>query len=358
MKIAHFPTLFAKYNATEAPFLHAQYHDWYANKPLTGLRLLHHVPVVENTLLKIATIVAGGAEVTVTNPSFLKASSVALQLLNDAGVTYAENLSQLQHQQFDIHLDCGAELYQALPNPTLGSIELTGTGDHFFRHCKPTVPVISVDRTYTKQLETVFGAAISAKQALQKLLKNDVEQLSWLVFGFGKIGRGLAYCQRTKLDKITVVDITEEAKLKANSLGINYIDAANLPAIKHKLQETHVVIMATGQPNSLTRYPKEWFANIILANMGIVDEFGEQFSNDEVLFAKKPINFYLDDPTPIEYIDPELYLHNQAMLELIQHKFTNGIHNVSPIVDKVIISKWCEYHNIKHADIKDWFIQF
>lgn len=358
MTISHFPALFDKYNAAGAPFLHAQYHDWNINKPLRGLRILHHVPVVENSLLKIAALIAGGADVTVTNPNFMKASSVALQHLKSAGVTFVETLGQLQHQQFDIHLDCGAELYQALPNPTLGTIELTGTGDHYFRQHLPAVPVISVDRTYTKQLETIFGAAISAKQALQGLLKSDVEQLSWLVFGFGKIGRGLAYCQRDKRDKMTVVDINEEARIKADSLGINYIDANNHQALKAQLQNTQVVITATGQPNILANYPKQWFANKVLANMGIADEFGDQYALNEVLFAKQPINFYLDDPTPIEYIDPEMYLHNQVILDLIQNKYTNGIHDVNPIIDHAIISQWCDYHKIQHTDIKKWFIQF
>ena len=70
--------------------MHRQLIDWYNKRPFTGIRVLHHVPVVPNTLLKIACLIEAGAEVTVTNPSFLSANSKAVASLRAAGVRYPE----------------------------------------------------------------------------------------------------------------------------------------------------------------------------------------------------------------------------------------------------------------------------
>lgn len=88
---------FNQYPATEAPFMYQQLADWRASRPLAGLRVLHHVPVVPNTLLKIACLIAAGAEVTVTNPSsFCQAHPKALACLKEAGIAYVDNPATLR----------------------------------------------------------------------------------------------------------------------------------------------------------------------------------------------------------------------------------------------------------------------
>lgn len=57
------------YHPQIAPFMHLQINEWGKNRPLEGVKILHHVPLVPNTLLKIAALVAANAEVTVTNPA-------------------------------------------------------------------------------------------------------------------------------------------------------------------------------------------------------------------------------------------------------------------------------------------------
>ena len=87
-----------------------------------GFNVLHHVPLVPNTLLKIACLVASGANVVVTNPSFMSAHAEAIEALEKDAIPYIENLEQLQGQQFDLYFDCGAELYQALGSPLIGAV--------------------------------------------------------------------------------------------------------------------------------------------------------------------------------------------------------------------------------------------
>ena len=75
---------FHDYPQSNAPFMHQQLAEWTATRPLAGLRVLHHVPVVPNTLLKIACLIEAGADVTVTNPSsFCKANPTAVASLDE-----------------------------------------------------------------------------------------------------------------------------------------------------------------------------------------------------------------------------------------------------------------------------------
>lgn len=161
---------FQIYSQNEAPFMHQQLTEWSVTRPLAGLRILHHVPVVVNTLLKIACLIEAGADVTVTNPSdFCHAHPRAVSALKEANVRYVETPLSLVGDKFDLYYDCGAQLYQFLGAPKIGAIELTGSGDDFYRHQDLDFPVISIDRTLTKQLETVFGCAESSHMALTKL---------------------------------------------------------------------------------------------------------------------------------------------------------------------------------------------
>lgn len=279
--------------------MHKQYQEWYKTHPLRGLKVLHHVPLVTNTLLKIACLVAAGAEVTVTNPHFLTPHPAAIAALKKAKISYVENLNSLPRHHFDLYFDCGAEIYQNLGAPKIGAIELTASGDQFYRNQDITFPVVSIDPTATKQLETLFGSAESFELALSQLTGLNLVKKSWLIFGFGKIGRGLAYCCKKNHTPVTIVEIDRKARMAAEQLGLITLDPMNVELIEKSLLRADVVITATGKKNIFNSYPKTWFKNKILANMGVLDEFGNQFTTEEVLNNKLPINFILSDPTSI-----------------------------------------------------------
>lgn len=348
---------FHQYSAAEAPFMYQQLAEWSATRPLEGLQVLHHVPVVANTLLKIACLVAAGADVTVTNPtSFCNAHPEAIACLNQAGIPYIEHPEMLSGNQFDLYFDCGAELYQALGTPKIGAIELTGSGDHFYRQQTLDFPVISIDRTLTKQLETVFGCAESSHVALTQLTGITLSETSWLVFGFGKISRGLTYFCAQNNVPVTVVDVCEKQRAAARKLGIKAINPEHHDALKEAVAEAHVVVTATGKKGIISQYPYSWFQEKILANLGIYDEFGPAFSSDEILNNKSPINFILKDPTPMKYIDPEFFIHNNAALSLLQQKFTHGVHDVTAEIDQRLIQQWCNHHDFSLEVIRAWFV--
>lgn len=345
---------FDTYTTVDAPFMHAQFAQLVHDRPFNKMKVIHHFPLVTNTLLKIACLVAAGADVTVTNPNFLKAHRSALDALQADNINYCDDLNKLQGMHFDIFFDCGAEIYQTLGNPNLGAVELTATGDNFYRSAHVNFPVLSIDKTYTKQLETVFGCASNVAASVKKIIDVDITNKKWLLVGFGKIGRGLGfYCKHNGIEVIAS-DIDVAARATAEGLGISSVDPNNLEMFKDALQQIDVVITATGIANVMSVYPKQWFANKILVNMGIADEFGPAFNINEIVNNKLPVNFVLHDPTPMKYIDPTFYAHNEAGLELLKEQW-QGIRSLSTEIDNSIIERWCQFHNEDRSLIEKWF---
>ena len=81
------------------------------------------------------------------------------------------------------------------------------------------------------------------------------------------------------------------------------------------------VVTATGRKNALTLSAVSSIlanANAIVANMGVEDEFGELVPNTRVLNGKSPLNFVLDEPTHLKYIDTSLALHAALGVRLLQ----------------------------------------
>ncbi|WP_058475967.1 NAD-binding protein [Legionella steigerwaltii] len=350
-----FKKFFQKYPKTEAPFMHEQLIEWRDTRPLAGLKVVHHVPLVTNTLLKIACLLEAGADITVTNPSdFCYAHPQAVSCLNEAKIRYIEDPHSLVGETFDLYFDCGAQLYQFLGKPRMGAIELTGSGDQLYRQQVLDFPVISIDRTLTKQLETVFGCAESSHMALAQLTGINPAETSWVIFGFGKIGRGLAYfCIQNKVP-VVIVDPNKQQRNLAKNLGINAIDPQDFSNLERALIEANVVITATGKKAIMDDYPHSWFSGKILANLGVYDEFGPHFSDDEVLNHKMPVNFVLNDPTPMKYIDPEFYIHNLVALTFLKEKLTYGVHGISSALDNSMIQRWCAYHSFPLDTINAW----
>ena len=245
-----FQQYFKHYSVADAPFMHQQFEEWANIRPLAGLKILHHVPVVCNTLLKVACLIEAGAEVTITNPSsFVTADPKTVSFLLQNGLRYEEVLNELTEEKWDIYLDCGAELYQALGAPNIGAVELTGSGDQYYRQHHVNFPVLSIDHSQTKQLETVFGSSESVAQAI-KILKNiNPTEKSWLIFGFGKIGRGIAhYCVQNHIP-VTIIEPLPEAQAVAQSLGLKVIYPDDLLAVESAIKYSEIIITATGQAN-------------------------------------------------------------------------------------------------------------
>ena len=75
----------------------------------------------------------------------------------------------------------------------------------------------------------------------------------------------------------------------------------------------------------------------ILANMGVEDEFGPEIPEERVLNRKQPLNFVLEEPTLLKYIDPTMALDNFGALQLLTCDLPAGLNLPTPEQEEEIL---------------------
>ncbi|CAA0097389.1 Adenosylhomocysteinase [BD1-7 clade bacterium] len=327
-------------------FLNEQEEQYRQNPPFKGLKILHNVPLTTATIIKLNALVVAGAEVTVTSPSFMTPEPTFLQAAIDAGMTWLP-LSECTNMAFDVHLDCAAELLDITP-PRLGTIELTGTGTQKYQHSDLSFPCISIDLSSVKALETCLGTGEAFVRAFNQLTGKSLVGKTATVFGFGKVGIGIAERLRDIECHVSIVDSDPSKLTEANQNQFTAISSNDIAAVEYAIESSFVVVTATGKTNCIgSKYRRSSFSNCWLANMGAEDEFGDTFSEADVLCEKRPINFSIDEPTRIEYLDPVFYAHNQAIEILLQRSLSNGVHPYPQNISDNIVARWKSIHNIE-----------
>ncbi|MBI4173829.1 MAG: NAD-binding protein [Candidatus Aenigmarchaeota archaeon] len=322
----------------EMPFLREMLHDAAATKPYAGLRILHNVPLFRNTLLKIEPLVTGGAEVIMTNPSFVRPDAAAVAFLTAAGIHWETDHNKISGR-FDYVLDTGAEFQGRVA--AKGAVELTKAGERRYVGREVPYPVVSVDRSRLKQLETCLGTGDGLLRALQQLLGSEFHGKDFVIFGFGKVGRGAARSLRGPAGRITIVDVDQNALTEARRRGYAAIHGGSTVAVSAAVQNAYAIVTASGVPGLITEhYHPDDFQGKVLANLGADDEFGAAFTEGQVLNGKQPVNFCLADPTAMRYIDPVFYAHNYGINLLQAGDFSPGLHAYPEEIDRVVVSRW------------------
>ncbi|HFL3390231.1 TPA: adenosylhomocysteinase, partial [Legionella pneumophila] len=104
------------------------------------------------------------------------------------------------------------------------------------------------------------------------------------IFGFGKIGRGLAYFCVEHQVPVTVVDSSVHQCDLASNLGIESIRPEEHDKLEKAVAKADIILTATGGKNIMSKYPRAWFDGKILGNLGLHDEFGPNFTSQDVLY--------------------------------------------------------------------------
>ena len=290
--------------------LDAQWKQWAKTKPLQGKRILDGTPLFFNTFGKYIALLLAGAELTVAYSDDLPYDPEALAMLEKLKIPTIFNGHDC-NQQFDVILDC-AGILRFVPS-RFGYAELTRSGILIYQD--RDVPLFAVDSGRIKQIETCLGTGESCLRALRKLGYQNWQNVSVLQFGYGKVGRGIAmYLQEAGAD-VTVVDKQGTALMP----GIGFIDMDSPDLIRKKIKNTQWLISVTGVYAALAPYvPDIKTSNAIAVNMGAVDEFGALMEDERVLYKKQPLNFMLEEPTLLRYIDATMALDNAAAAYLCQ----------------------------------------
>jgi adenosylhomocysteinase len=156
-----------------------------------------------------------------------------------------------------------------------------------------------------------------------------------LVFGCGKVGRGVVfYAGNAGADVIAVDDPAAVVRHPGGRL----LDRSRRAEVLEELSGAWCVVSATGKALALA--DGEYLEILrngsqIMVNMGVEDEWGPGIPAERVLNRKAPLNFILPEPTLLKYIAPTMALHNHAAVELISSQRMPGIRKPSPAAEKM-----------------------
>ncbi len=357
------------YLPNEYPALAALEDEWTLNRPFEGLRVLVATPIYRNTMTQYRALLAGGAKLLVGFWGVNDGEIV--DFLKDNGilvVTPAEMLEAESRGEFvDLVLDCAGSF--AGLHPKFGFVELTRSGVQHYNDAKK--PVYVADSGFVKRIETSLGTGDGYFRALEKLgYGESFEGKRLLVFGSGKVGSGIALQGVRRGCNVTVVtdlkraqseqpvlseNAENAAKLEnaenaanlenaANSAdsatptsealeimpagdfspillqnGVEVVDCHDYESVSSLIYAADFVVTATGVKYALAAPELQdslLSTTAILANMGVEDEYGEFLPAERVLNKKGPLNFILEEPTHLKYIDTSLALH-AALAELL-----------------------------------------
>lgn len=302
--------LLSVYPAEEWPTLLAQAEEWAKTSPLAGLNILDATPLFRNTLGKFMALLAAGAEVWAPAHPTLPYDASVFSRLGSWGIHTASP----REDNFDIILDCAGQCSRL--TPALGYCELTRSGVARYEHASR--PVFLADSGRIKHVEAVLGTGESFFRALRQLGMQDVSGRRLLVVGYGKVGRGLVHYARKKDMRITVADL--EDKRGELPGGVDFVSVLDTEALNEAFLHSWCVVTATGRISALRRRLHATAiidSPVLLANMGVEDEYGSQIPTERVLNNKKPLNFILEEPTSMRFIETTMALHNACGLELL-----------------------------------------
>lgn len=320
------------YRQEEFPVLLHQYETWSENRPLEGCRVIDASPVFRNTCAKYAALLAAGADLTVAVSPVMPHDPEAVTLLGQYGipVTEAERAAGL----YDVVMDCAGALSH-VPS-CCGYVELTRSGAEHYAACAQ--PVWMVDAGKIKQIETCLGTGESFFRALEALGTGSGQGRTLVVIGYGKVGRGIVLHALSRGLNVIVADV-EEKTLPLPS--VSFVRATDGNALTNAIRHAFCAVTATGRRHALSGLIDPAMlssSGVLLANMGVENEWGPEIPMERLLNGGRPLNFILPDPTQMCYIDPPLALHNQGAVELAAGRATPGLFAPPPEMEEAFLS--------------------
>ena len=318
------------YPRRDYPALAEQLDTWRQLRPLAGTRLLDATPVYTNTLVKYLPLVAGGAELAVGVGEYTPVDRQVLELLRNWGVRIVAP-DECASGEFDVIMDC-AGMFADIPT-RWGYVELTRSGAEKYRHAD--APVFFADAGRIKLIETTLGTGEGCLRALRQL-GYDPDGNRMLIFGGGKVGRGIALYGVRNGAQVALADFGAAGRKLPS--GAAAVEAGDRDAVAAAIREADFIISATGVAGALAEHAAELnSSNAVIANMGVLDEFGVGVPAERVLNAKRPLNFILDEPTHLRFIDPTMALDNAGALEVLRGHVDAGVHAPAPELESAII---------------------
>jgi adenosylhomocysteinase len=324
----------------ELPLLRALIERYRRARPFDGATVVFGHLLVRNSMVVAEAAWRGGAELVFAEAHPSPAEAPVRADLARHGVRVLPAAEAARAGEW--FLDVGAVLGRCrLPR---GAAEVTRSGVHYYRQLG--CPVISADDCRAKRIEGFFGTGDGFLRAWRQLLpQRPLEGLAVVIFGYGKIGRGVSHCLRRLPMRVTVVEADEAARRRAAQEGFTTAPSAG-PDLQRALAQADVVISVTGVAGVIGRsVPAEWLraGGATLVNLGAEDEFGPAFRDEEILGGRSlPLNFHLARPTLNRYVDPPLAAHLLALEALLRDPsaWSPGVHPLPAAMDEGLLRAW------------------
>ena len=306
-------------------------------QPLAGQRVLCGFPVFRNTLPLYWALGAAGAYLEVIAAPGVPIDPDVLTRLPGLGLTVTDVPGS---SAFDIVMDCAGPLSHV--PASRGYVELTKSGEAAYTdHSRP---VYLVDAGSIKHIETSLGTGDGFVRGLRHYGYRDLTGHSIVIFGAGKVGSGVAVRAASEGARVTLID--SRSPVAADQF--TRLSADDESAIRQAVSTAWCIVSATGVEGALHRFAPDLCASsAVLANMGAFDEFGPEVPIERVLNGKIPVNFVLDEPTRLRYIDPSLALAVAGAVELAAGRLHPGINVPTRAVERQVLEP-----ARRHGDIR------
>jgi len=338
------------------PFLRRLNDDWARSRPLAGLSVLHNLAITRETMLKLESLLLAGAEVTVTHLRLqgLRPREDCIAVLREAGVAVEVDHERLAGR-FDFALDCCAQI-PLMPRVEIarGYVELTQSGTAGYRALPTRLPIYNVDESRLKRLEGMFGTGEACVRAIKQFVAPDLAGKDIVLIGFGKVGRGIARHLALAGARLTVCDLDPLARARAERLGFAVVAPDDGAALRAAVNAAFAVVAATGVEGIVERLlrPAEIAPAVHLVNMGADDEYGPAFPASRIVGDKAPINFLLEAPTALWFIDPIFAAHNRCCLDILAGK-DSGYTALPADMDLPWVEEWSRRYGTDVSDVFD-----
>ena len=332
------PIVDSVYTSDEYPALALYEYEWAQTQPFDGLRVLAATPVFRNSLLQYRALIAGGADLVVgiggsENGATMPCDNGVVRLLRESGIQVIGVQDALEAEAegfgFDLILDCAGQFSAC--HPRFGFVELTRSGVQFYENCEH--PVYVADSGIVKRIETCLGTGEGYVRALAQLGYDfraggavldgaSSAGKKFVVFGSGKVGQGIVLqLLRCGASVQVVTDCSRGSSPFLDANDVPVTDCNDPDAVATLVRDADFVVTATGVKGALDRpqiVEALLASNAVLANMGVEDEYGPSIPATRVLAEKKPLNFILEEPTHLKYIDASLALHAALGEQLVR----------------------------------------
>jgi adenosylhomocysteinase len=251
-------------------------------KPFAGLTIGMCLHVEPKTAVLCSVLQAGGAKVVITGSPGTTKNDVAVALRHSGVIVYGqqeddstrhqENIRQVLSHDPHLLLDNGADLvatYFAHPGQgrVIAGTEETTTGANRLRgelREALSFPIIVINDSPLKLIiENEHGVGPTIVEGFMRETNLLVQSKSFVVFGYGSVGRGIARSLRKLGGQVTVVELDPIRALEA------VLDGMRVTQLEEALGIGEVFFTATGRAGaiaaeSIDRLPD----GAILANAG------------------------------------------------------------------------------------------